>query len=71
MLISPQENLLAVVNTNEGSMFVDQRMKLNTAQYAGQLFPEFEPEQEQEVANRYQDLGSSLDQANTIMGEGE
>ncbi|KAK7461916.1 hypothetical protein VKT23_008347 [Stygiomarasmius scandens] len=63
------ENLLAVVNTNEGSMFVDQRMKLNTAQYAGQLFPEFEPEQAQEVVNRYQDLGSSLDQANTIMGE--
>ncbi|THV05590.1 alpha/beta-hydrolase [Dendrothele bispora CBS 962.96] len=63
------EALLAVVNTNEGDMFVDQKTDLDAARYSGQLFPELGMEQEREVAEKYESLGNSVEQANRIMGE--
>ncbi|KAJ4480186.1 Alpha/Beta hydrolase protein [Lentinula aciculospora] len=62
--------LLAVTNMNEGPLFVDQTgVIMNTSIYAGQLFPKFSVEQENEVAKQYAGLGTTLDQINDIMGD--
>ncbi|KAK7462813.1 hypothetical protein VKT23_007393 [Stygiomarasmius scandens] len=62
---------LAITNTNEGVSFVDQSTgpTVNTTVYAGQLFPNFELEQQQEAARLYAGLGTPLDQVNRMMGE--
>jgi len=61
-----------MTNTNEGISFVDQSTgpTVNTTIYAGQLFPNFELEQQQETARLYAGLGTPLDQVNRMMGEG-
>ncbi|KAF5352251.1 hypothetical protein D9757_012516 [Collybiopsis confluens] len=65
------EALLAVTNTNEGVIFVDQTgVVMNTSAYAGQLFPRFGSAQDEQVANQYANAGTStLDQINAIMGD--
>ncbi|KAF5358811.1 hypothetical protein D9758_008542 [Tetrapyrgos nigripes] len=61
--------LLAVTNTNEGVIFVNQTVNQNTTFYAEQLFPKFGLEQAQETARQYAGLGSQLNQTNLIHGE--
>ncbi|KAF9268298.1 alpha beta-hydrolase [Marasmius fiardii PR-910] len=63
------EALLAVTNANEGQDFVNQTAPANVTNYAGQLFPNFGPRQEVDVAQLYSGLGSQLDQENLVMGE--
>ncbi|KAJ3841175.1 Alpha/Beta hydrolase protein [Lentinula raphanica] len=61
---------LAVTNTHEGTLFVDQTgVVMNTTTYAGQLFPKFGPEQDDAVSKQYAGLGTTLNQINNIMGD--
>ncbi|KAJ3743975.1 Alpha/Beta hydrolase protein [Lentinula detonsa] len=61
---------LAVTNMHEGNIFVDQTgVVMDTSTYAGQLFPKFGPEQNNEVAKQYAGLGTTLNQINNIMGD--
>lgn len=71
MLTSFAQNaLLAVTNTNEGLIFVNQTDVVNTSTYAGQIFPKFGPVQDAEVAKQYAGVGSTtLDQIIAIMGD--
>ncbi|KAG7094306.1 hypothetical protein E1B28_007908 [Marasmius oreades] len=61
--------LLAVTNTNEGPVFVDQHAHANVTHFASQLFPNFGPRQEVAVTRQYNGLGSQLNQQNLVMGE--
>ncbi|KAF5336306.1 hypothetical protein D9758_014477 [Tetrapyrgos nigripes] len=61
--------LLAVTNTNEGLIFVNQTANQNTTFYAEQLFPNFGIQQDRETARQYAGLGSQLNQINLIQGE--
>ncbi|KIK58006.1 hypothetical protein GYMLUDRAFT_171652 [Collybiopsis luxurians FD-317 M1] len=65
------EALLAVTNTNEGVIFVNQTgVVMNTATYAGELFPKFSQAQKAEVAKQYANVGgSTLGAINNIMGD--
>ncbi|KAF7365125.1 Carboxylic ester hydrolase [Mycena venus] len=61
--------LLAVANTNEGILFVNQSVEHNVAEYVRNLFPLFGAEESNTAAVAYASLGSPLDQVNVIMGE--
>ncbi|KAE9401270.1 alpha/beta-hydrolase [Gymnopus androsaceus JB14] len=63
--------LLAVTNTNEGVLFVDQTgVVMNTSVDAGELFPNFGPEQDDEAAKQYVGVGNSiLEEIDAIMGD--
>ncbi|KAJ7149788.1 Alpha/Beta hydrolase protein [Mycena crocata] len=63
------EALLAVTNTFEGTIFVNQNTTLTPAEYACQLFPNFGQAQAAEAGARYAGLGTSLFQDNAIQGE--
>ncbi|KAE9408455.1 alpha/beta-hydrolase [Gymnopus androsaceus JB14] len=62
--------LLAVTNTNEGVIFVNQTNPItNVSLYAGTLFPKFGPKEDSETAEIYASLGTPLEQDDTIMAE--
>ncbi|KAE9408460.1 alpha/beta-hydrolase [Gymnopus androsaceus JB14] len=62
--------LLAVTNTNEGILFVNQTNPItNVSLYAGTLFPKFGPTQDNETAEIYASLGTPLEQDDAIMAE--
>ncbi|THV05587.1 alpha/beta-hydrolase [Dendrothele bispora CBS 962.96] len=61
--------LLAMTNTNEGIIFVNQTAPANATVFAGQTFPNFGLEQDEEVARLYAGVGTPLDQVNRILGE--
>ncbi|KAG2139720.1 Alpha/Beta hydrolase protein [Suillus clintonianus] len=61
--------LLAVVNTHEGNIIVDQSITLNVTDYISTIYPNFGPAQITGAATLYQNLGSNVDQANLVMGE--
>ncbi|KAJ7505116.1 Alpha/Beta hydrolase protein [Mycena galericulata] len=61
--------LLSVINTHEGTLFVNQTEEFDVAQYAQQLFPLFGPKEGAAVASVYESFGSPLDQVDAIMGE--
>ncbi|KAH7888217.1 Alpha/Beta hydrolase protein [Phlebopus sp. FC_14] len=63
------EVLLAVTNVNEGTIFVNQSMTLNTSEYILQLFPKLQPWQAALALPLYEPLGTNVEQANLIMGE--
>ncbi|KAJ7149815.1 Alpha/Beta hydrolase protein [Mycena crocata] len=63
------EALLAVTNTFEGTVFVNQNTTLTAAQYAFELFPDFGQAQAAEAGAQYAGLGTSLFQDNAIQGE--
>ncbi|KAJ6603567.1 alpha beta-hydrolase [Mycena vulgaris] len=63
--------LLAVTNTFEGTIFVDQSTgaTANATQYALGLFPNFGTAEADRVGALYADLGTQLFQSNAIYGE--
>ncbi|KAF5345008.1 hypothetical protein D9757_013981 [Collybiopsis confluens] len=62
--------LLAVTNTNEGVNFVNQRTPIsNVTLYASTLFLGFGPEQADQTAALYENLGTAVVQEDLIMGE--
>jgi carboxylesterase 2 len=70
-IISVQQAVLAVTNTNEGVGFVDQSTgpTVNTTVYTGQLFPNLGLREVQEAASLYSGLGTPLEQVNLMMSE--
>jgi hypothetical protein len=64
-----QDVLLSVINTNEGTLFVNQSLDYDIAEYARNLFPLLGSKEINAVASTYQSLGSSLDQVIAIMGD--
>ncbi|KAJ7917673.1 Alpha/Beta hydrolase protein [Mycena leptocephala] len=66
------EALLAVTNTFEGTIFVNQEKKnasVTAAQYSLELFPGFSTAQANTVGTLYADLGSQQFQVNAVQGE--
>ncbi|KAL0578556.1 hypothetical protein V5O48_003457 [Marasmius crinis-equi] len=64
------EALLAVTNTNEGDLFVNQTASpLNASQYAAELYPELRSQDTAKIAQLYGSSGSAVTQENLIMGE--
>jgi hypothetical protein len=61
---------MAVHNSNEGNLFVNQIMQLTLPQYLQRLFPYFGNQQIAGAAAMYQSLGPSVQQANAAIGEG-
>ncbi|KAJ7149773.1 alpha beta-hydrolase [Mycena crocata] len=61
--------LLAVTNTFEGTLFVNQNTTLTAAEYAFQLFPNFDQKHAAEVGVQYSGLGTALFQDNAVQGE--
>ncbi|KAL0566001.1 hypothetical protein V5O48_016020, partial [Marasmius crinis-equi] len=61
--------LLAVGNTNEGVLFVNQTAPANVSQFARDLFPKFGPREADAVIQQYKGLGTELDQENLVLGE--
>ncbi|KAJ8592162.1 alpha/beta-hydrolase [Rhizopogon salebrosus TDB-379] len=61
--------LLAVTNTHEGNIFVDQTTTLDVADYVMELFPNFGPVQAAGAVAMYHDQGNNVNQANLVMGE--
>ncbi|KAG2743957.1 alpha/beta-hydrolase [Suillus brevipes Sb2] len=61
--------LLAVVNTHEGNILVDQSTTMDITDFIGNIFPNFGPAQINGAAAMYQNLGSNVNQANLVMGE--
>ncbi|KAL0579842.1 hypothetical protein V5O48_002150 [Marasmius crinis-equi] len=61
--------MLAVANTNEGVIYVNQTAPANVGRYARDLFPTFGSEQADVVVQLYKGLGTELDQVNLVMGE--
>ncbi|KAF9064188.1 Alpha/Beta hydrolase protein [Rhodocollybia butyracea] len=61
--------LLSITNTNEGNIFVNQADPMNASIYASTLFPKFGPQQAEQTAQLYADLGTPLVQNNLIMGD--
>ena len=70
-LMFSQQVLLAVCNQNEGDYFVDGNETLTITDYVSQLFPDMTSLQVQEAAYIYQDYGTALEQAITVMGDCE
>ncbi|KAG0695774.1 Alpha/Beta hydrolase protein [Suillus ampliporus] len=62
-------HLLAITNSHEGNIFVNQSMTLDIADYVKTLFPNFGSAQAAGVAMMYQNHGSNVDQANLALGE--
>ncbi|KAG1740350.1 Alpha/Beta hydrolase protein [Suillus lakei] len=61
--------LLAVVNTHEGNILVDQSTTLDVADYIGAVYPNFGPAQITGAATMYQNKGSNVDQANLMISD--
>ncbi|KAG1732237.1 Alpha/Beta hydrolase protein [Suillus paluster] len=61
--------LLAVTNSHEGNIFVDQSTTLDIADYVKTLFPNFGSAQAAGAVMMYQNQGSNVNQANLAMGE--
>ncbi|KAJ8468530.1 hypothetical protein ONZ45_g17210 [Pleurotus djamor] len=63
--------LLAVTNSHEGNVFVDQSTAptVMAADYASRLFPGVGMDQAYTITRLYADVGSPIDQANAIMSE--
>ncbi|KAF8158921.1 alpha beta-hydrolase [Mycena galopus ATCC 62051] len=61
--------LLSVINTNEGTVFVDQTLEYDVADYVRNLFPLFGVDESNAAAAAYASLGSPLNQATQIMGD--
>ncbi|KAG1731964.1 Alpha/Beta hydrolase protein [Suillus paluster] len=61
--------LLAITNSHEGNIFVDQSMISDIPDYVKTLFPNFGPVQAAGTAMMYQNQGSSVDQAKLVMSE--
>jgi carboxylesterase type B len=61
--------LLAVVNTHEGNILVNQSTTLDVADYIRTIYPNFGPAQISGAAMMYQNKGSNVNQANLVMGE--
>ncbi|KAK7032240.1 hypothetical protein VNI00_013198 [Paramarasmius palmivorus] len=61
--------LLAVTNTNEGFIFVNQSAPLNASFYASQVFPKLGPKETSAIERAYRGLGTTISQNNLIMGE--
>ncbi|KIJ62991.1 hypothetical protein HYDPIDRAFT_93630 [Hydnomerulius pinastri MD-312] len=61
--------LLAVGNSNEGNIFVEANETLTITDYVSQLFPDMTSTQIQEAAYIYQNYGTPLEQAITVMGD--
>ncbi|KAG1779477.1 Alpha/Beta hydrolase protein [Suillus placidus] len=62
-------HLLAVTNSHEGNLFVNQSTTLDVAAYVKTLFPNIGSIQAAGAATLYQNYGSNVDQANLVMGE--
>ncbi|KAG1758247.1 Alpha/Beta hydrolase protein [Suillus occidentalis] len=62
-------SLLAVVNTHEGNILVDQSTTMGVPDFIGNIFPNFGPAQINGAAAMYQNLGSNVDQTNLVMSE--
>ncbi|KAG2111829.1 Alpha/Beta hydrolase protein [Suillus clintonianus] len=62
-------HLLAMTNSHEGNIFVDQSTTLDVADYVKMLFPNFGSAQAAGAVTMYQDQGSNVNQANLVMGE--
>ncbi|KAJ4478531.1 Alpha/Beta hydrolase protein [Lentinula lateritia] len=63
------EALLAVTNSNEGVIFVNQSNPIAAASYASNLFPKFGTEVANITAQIYAPFGYSFEQDELIMGE--
>ncbi|KAJ6577853.1 Alpha/Beta hydrolase protein [Mycena capillaripes] len=63
------EALLAVTNTFEGTIFVNQSVNVSAAQYSLNLFPDFSTAQADTVSSLYADVGDQLFQVNAVQGE--
>ncbi|KAG2064949.1 alpha/beta-hydrolase [Suillus decipiens] len=61
--------LLAVVNSHEGNIFVDQSTTMSVADFITTIFPNFSPAQITGAAAMYQNMGSNVNQANLAMAE--
>ncbi|KAJ7704491.1 Alpha/Beta hydrolase protein [Mycena rosella] len=61
--------LLSMTNTNEGVIFVNHSVEYDVAQYVGELFRLFSPEESAAAASIYESLGSPLEQVTAIMKE--
>ncbi|KAG2342022.1 alpha/beta-hydrolase [Suillus weaverae] len=62
-------HLLAISNSHEGNIFVDQSTTLDIADYVKMLFPTFGSAQIAGAVTMYQNQGSNVNQANLVMGE--
>ncbi|KAG6865988.1 hypothetical protein C0991_009990 [Blastosporella zonata] len=64
--------LLAVTNTDEGFIFINQNSAstVTTASYVSQLFPKFGAREIAGATAQYTNLGTPINQADLIMGEG-
>ncbi|KAG2035335.1 Alpha/Beta hydrolase protein [Suillus americanus] len=62
-------HLLAVVNTHEGNILVNQSTTLDVTDFIRTIYPNFGPAQITGAAMMYQNMGSNVDQANLVMGE--
>jgi len=63
------EALLAVTNTFEGTVFVNQNVAVTAAQYSLDLFPGFGTAQANTVETLYAGLGTELFQVDAVQGE--
>ncbi|KAG2751792.1 alpha/beta-hydrolase [Suillus brevipes Sb2] len=61
--------LLAITNSHEGNIFVDQTTTLDVADYVKTLFPTFGSAQVAGAVAMYQNQGSNVNQANLVMGD--
>ncbi|KAG1753521.1 Alpha/Beta hydrolase protein [Suillus paluster] len=61
--------LLAITNSHEGNMFVNQSTTLDIADYVKTRFPNFGSAQVAGAVMTYQDQGSNIDQANLVTSE--
>ncbi|KAG0695327.1 Alpha/Beta hydrolase protein [Suillus ampliporus] len=61
--------LLAVVNSHEGNMLVNQSMTLDIEDYVKTLFPTLSSAQAAGAVMMYHNQGSNVDQANLVLGE--
>ncbi|KAG0693371.1 Alpha/Beta hydrolase protein [Suillus ampliporus] len=62
-------HLLAVTNSHEGNMFVNQSMLMDVADYVKKLYPNFGSAQAAGAAMMYQNQGSNVDQAILALAE--
>ncbi|KAF6759864.1 Alpha/Beta hydrolase protein [Ephemerocybe angulata] len=62
-------NVLTVTNSDEGSLFTNSELVLDSEDYIAQLFPTFPNGQLKTAAAHYTGLGSKTEQATLIMGE--
>ncbi|KAG1767708.1 Alpha/Beta hydrolase protein [Suillus placidus] len=61
--------LLAMSNSHEGNIFVNQSTTLDVADYVKTLFPDIGSVQAAGAVTMYQNYGSNVNQANLVMGD--